>query len=278
MAEEITIRPARDRKDYDACSELQRAVWKTDDLDIVSAVEMIAAVFSGGMCHLAETAGGRAVGFAFAFPALRGRAAHFHSDMVGVLPEFQGQGLGVRLKWQQREDALARGINLITWTFDPMQARNAQLNLRRLGAMASEFLPNFYGVTSSALHHGLPTDRLLVKWDLNSPRVRDRALGGDVPKGVVLPHQPRINEVRWQAGWPVSSEPRLDHKASEALLEIPPDWDTLCQAAPRVAEDWHGKIRSALSSYMGQQGYVAVDFIAAEEGGRRRPLYVLKRV
>jgi predicted GNAT superfamily acetyltransferase len=198
--------------------------------------------------------------------------------MVGVLPEFQGRGVGLRLKWQQREDALSRGINLITWTFDPMQARNAHLNLRRLGAVGAEFLPNFYGVTSSPLHHGLPTDRMLVKWDLSSPRVRDRALGGDVPKGVILPNQPRINEVKWQAGWPVSSEPRTDLKANEALLEIPPDWDTLCQAAPRVAEDWHGKVRRALIAYMGQQGHLAADFIPAEEGGRRRPLYVLRRV
>jgi predicted GNAT superfamily acetyltransferase len=278
MGEAITIRPARERKDYDACVDLQRAVWKLADLEILSPVEMIAAVFSGGMCHLAETASGRPVGFAFAFPALRGRAAHLHSDMVAVLPEVQGQGVGVRLKMQQREDALARGISLITWTYDPMQARNAHLNLRRLGAVAAEFLPNFYGVTTSPLHHGLPTDRLLVKWDLNSPRARDRALGGDVPKGVVLPNQPRINEVKWQAGWPVSSEPRTDIKTNEALLEVPPDWDVLCQAAPRVAQDWHGKVRRALQAYMGSQAYVAADFIQAEEGGRRRPLYVLRRV
>lgn len=276
MSEEIQIRPVRDRRDFDVCVELQRAVWKVGDLEIVSAVEMIAAVFSGGMAHLAETAGGRAVGFAFAFPALRGRAPHLHSDMVGVLPEFQGQGVGVKLKWRQREDALARGLGLITWTYDPLQARNAYLNLRRLGATAAEFLPNFYGVTTSALHHGLPTDRLLVKWDLSSPRVRDRAMGGELPRAVVLPNQPRINEVKWQAGWPVSSEPRTDLRANEALLEVPPEWDTLCQAAPRVAEDWHGKVRRALAAYMGQ-GYVGADFMLWEEGGRRRPLYVLRR-
>jgi predicted GNAT superfamily acetyltransferase len=102
-------------------------------------------------------------------------------------------------------------------------------------------------------------------------------MGGEVPKGVVLPNQARINEVKWQAGWPVSSEPRTDAKSNEALLEIPPDWDTLCQAAPRVAEDWHGKVRRALQAYVGQ-GYAGADFILAEEGGRRRPLYVLRRV
>ena len=276
MSEEIQIRPVRDRRDFDACVDLQRAVWNVSDLEVVSAVEMIPAVFSGGMAHLAETAGGRAVGFAFAFPALRGRAPHLHSDLVGVLPEFQGQGVGLKLKWQQRDDALARGLGLITWTYDPLQARNAYLNLRRLGATAAEFLPNFYGVTTSALHHGLATDRLLVKWDLNSPRVRERALGGEVPRAVVLPNQPRINEVKWQAGWPVSSEPRTDLKANEALLEIPPEWNTLCQAAPRVAEDWHGKVHRALAAYLGQ-GYIGADFMLLEEGGRRRPLYVLRR-
>ena len=94
MSEEITIRLARDREDFDACSDLQRAVWRLADLDIVSALQMIAAIYSGGMCQLAETAGGRAVGFAFAFPALRGRAAHLHSDMVAVLPSSRGRAWG----------------------------------------------------------------------------------------------------------------------------------------------------------------------------------------
>jgi len=89
--------------------------------------------------------------------------------------------VGVRLKLAQREEALARGVDLITWTFDPLQARNAQLNLRRLGARATEFLENLYGITSSALHYGLPTDRLLVRWELRSPRVEERLVGGEPP-------------------------------------------------------------------------------------------------
>jgi predicted GNAT superfamily acetyltransferase len=275
MSDEIKVRAARERADYDACVELQRAVWKLADVDVLPAIEMIAATYSGGMTHLADLED-KVVGFAFAFPALRGRAPHLHSDMVAVRPGFQGKGVGSRLKWQQREDALARGIGLVTWTFDPMQAKNAQLNLRRLGAVAAEFLPNFYGVTTSLLHHGLPTDRLLVRWDLSSARVRERATGGEPPRPVA-PTQPRINEVKWQAGWPVSSEARLDLKQGELLLEVPPDWDTLCQAAPRVAEDWHGKVRRALAAYMGQ-GYAAVDFVPIEEQGRRRPLYVLRKM
>jgi predicted GNAT superfamily acetyltransferase len=133
--------------------------------------------------------------------------------MLAVLPEYQQRGVGLRLKWAQREESLSRGLALITWTFDPMQARNANLNLRRLGATATEFLENFYGVTTASLHHGLPTDRLLVRWDL---------------------------------------------------------------AAPRVADAWQTKVRQALQSYMAR-GYVAADFAPTQEGGRRRPLYVLRR-
>jgi predicted GNAT superfamily acetyltransferase len=196
--------------------------------------------------------------------------------MLAVLPDYQKRGVGVRLKWAQREEALARGVSLITWTYDPLQARNANLNLRRLGAVATEFLPDFYGITTSSLHHGLPTDRLLVRWELEASRVRELAKQGEAVRSVAMPPHPLINEVKWQAGWPVSSEPRLDLEAKELLLEIPPDWDVLCLAAPRMAEAWHGRMRQAFQAYLGRN-YVAADFAPTEEGGRRRPFYVLRK-
>jgi predicted GNAT superfamily acetyltransferase len=277
MSEEVAIRLARARADYDACVLLQRAVWGLEDLEITSPIQMIATTLAGGFTHIAETAEGQLVGFAYAFPALRGGGPHLHSDMLAVLPEHQKRGVGVRLKWTQREEALARGLGLITWTFDPLQARNAHLNLRRLGAVATEFLADLYGPTTSALHHGLPTDRLLVRWELAASRVAERAGEGEPPPTVPAPEHPRVNEVKWQAGWPVSSEPRLDLDSRALLLEIPPDWDALCQRAPRVAEDWHAKVRQAFMAYLGR-GYVAADFApTAGEGGRRRPLYVLRK-
>ncbi len=276
VEEDVRIRPARARADYDACVLLQRAVWGLTDLEITSALQLIATIYAGGTLHLAEAGDGQAVGFVYAFPALRGGVPHLHSDMLAVLPEYQKRGVGVRLKWAQRDEALARGIALVTWTYDPMQARNAHLNLRRLGADATEFIEDFYGVTSASLHHGLPTDRLIVRWELNSPDVQRLAQEGEPPRTVPTPALPRINDVKWQAGWPVSSEPRLDLDAPELLIEIPPEWDVLCQAAPRVAEDWHRKVRRAFQSYF-SRGYVAPDFAPTEEGGRRRPLYVLRK-
>jgi predicted GNAT superfamily acetyltransferase len=276
MVDDVVVRAARDRADFEACVLLQRAVWGLADLEVTSVIQLIATVYAGGCLHLAETASGQAVGFAYAFPSIRGGVPHLHSDMLAVLPEHQSRGVGVRLKWAQREEALSRGVSLITWTFDPLQARNAHLNLRRLAATATEFLENFYGLTTSSLHHSLPTDRLVVRWDLNAPRVLARLQDGEPPRTEAPPEHVRVNEVRWQAGWPVSSEPRLDLEDPALLLEVPPEWDVLCQAAPRVAEDWHGKVRRALKTYLGR-GYAATDFVPTQEGGRRRPLYVLTR-
>jgi predicted GNAT superfamily acetyltransferase len=276
MAEDVRIRRAATRADYDSCVLLQRAVWGLSDLEITSAIQLIATIHAGGLLHVAESAEGQAVGFAYAFPAARNGACHLHSDMLAVVPEYQQRGVGVRLKWAQREDALQRGIDLITWTYDPLQARNAHLNLRRLGAEATEFLENFYGITTSALHHGLPTDRLLVRWGLNSDRVRRIAAEGERSATVAMPSFPRVNDVRWQAGWPVSSEPRLDLEDAELLLEIPPEWDVICQKSPWVAGDWQDKVRRAFQAYL-SRGYLAADFAPTEEGGRRRPFYILRK-
>jgi predicted GNAT superfamily acetyltransferase len=276
MGPDLRIRLARERADFDTCVLLQKAVWGLADLEVTSALQLVAGTHAGGILQLAESEDGAALGFAYAFPALRGGTAHLHSDMLAVLPEHQQKGVGVRLKWAQRDEAMARGVALVTWTFDPLQARNANLNLRRLGAVATEFVADFYGRTTASLHHGLPTDRLIVRWDLNAPRVRELVSDGDPPRTVPTPAAPRINDVKWQAGWPVSSEPRMELDGPELILEIPPEWDVLCQAAPRMAADWQSKVGRALQGYLGR-GYVAADFAPTEEGGRRRPLYLLRK-
>ena len=274
--DDIRIRLARDRGDFESCVRLQREVWSLADVEITSTIQLIATTWAGGLVHLAETAAGEAVGFAYAFPALRGGVAHLHSDMLAVRPEHQKRGVGLKLKWAQRADALQARVTVITWTYDPLQALNANLNLRRLGAIGTEFVENFYGVTTSELHHGLPTDRLVARWDLDAPRVQQLAQGARLPRSVPAPLLPRINDVKWQAGWPVSSDPRLDLEAPELLLEIPPEWNVLCQAAPLVAAGWQEKVRRAFQTYL-RCGYVAADFAPTEEAGRRRPLYVLKK-
>jgi predicted GNAT superfamily acetyltransferase len=116
------------------------------------------------------------VGFAMALPGYRAGKPYLHSHMLAVLPEYRNAGLGRRLKLAQRDDALARGFDLMEWTFDPLEIKNAHLNIVRLGAIARRYMPDFYGPSTSLLQGGLPTDRLVAEWWLRSKRVR-RTLG-----------------------------------------------------------------------------------------------------
>jgi predicted GNAT superfamily acetyltransferase len=155
---------------------LQRQIWAYSDLDTVPEQIFVVAARTGGQV-LCAYHGDRAVGFALGFAALRGGLTYLHSHMVAVLPEYQNQGVGRSLKLAQREVALAHGLDLIEWTFDPLQLKNAYFNIARLGAIVCRYIPNLYGRTSSPLHGGLPTDRLVAEWRLRSRRVEQALLG-----------------------------------------------------------------------------------------------------
>jgi chorismate synthase len=271
------IRLARDRGDLDACVALQRVVWEVSDLEITGPIQLAATTHAGGVLLLAEAPPGTVVGFAYAFPGLRDGEPHLHSDMLAVHPDSRGRGIGRRLKWAQRDEALRRGIGLVTWTFDPLQARNARLNLRHLGATAGELLPDLYGTTSSGLHHDLPTDRLGVRWELTSPSVRQRA-GRETPPppAAALLDAPLVNDVAVEAGLPASGSPRMDLEAPTVLLEIPADWAALCRDAADAARRWQDQVRGTLEAYFAR-GYRAVDLVTVMETGRACPRYVLHR-
>jgi predicted GNAT superfamily acetyltransferase len=172
----ILIRPLQEVAEMSIAVELQRRVWGYNEIDIVPEQMFVVAKESGGQV-LGAFHQGEAIGFALAFAGVHRGTVHLHSHMVGVAPEYQGHGVGRLLKLAQREDALAREIGLIEWTFDPLQLKNAHFNLARLGAIVRRYIPNCYGRTSSPLHAGLPTDRLVAEWWIRSARVEGR-LGG----------------------------------------------------------------------------------------------------
>jgi chorismate synthase len=272
---DVLIRSARERGDYDACVVLQRDVWGLTDLEVTSAIQLVATVHAGGLLLVAESPGEGVVGFCYAFAALRGGEPHLHSDMLAVGSSFRGRGIARRLKWAQRDEAVRRGLRLVTWTFDPMRAANARLNLRHLGAVAREVLPDFYGTTSSALHHSLATDRLLARWELDSPRVVARSKGVAPPPG--LPRAAvALNHVTWRDGLPVSVPPRLDLEGEALLVEVPGDWDAVCRADMGLAREWQAVVRRSLEAAFAR-GYATVDCLSEPEGGRPRAVYVLRR-
>src|SRR5277367_6856804 len=170
MSEGIVVRKCAGMEEFQRCVALQRKIWGEDDLEVEPATLFVVAEETGGQV-LGAFDGERLVGYTLALVGIRNGAVFLHSHMTGVLAEYRDQGVGRALKLFQREEALGRGIRLIVWTFDPLEIRNAHFNLNRLGAIARKYLPNHYGVTSSPLHLGLATDRLLAEWRLDSARV-----------------------------------------------------------------------------------------------------------
>jgi predicted GNAT superfamily acetyltransferase len=177
-AKQFRIASVTKLADFESCVELQLAVWGYSDSDVVPKRVFIVAQRIGGQV-LGAFDGETLVGFAMALPGYRDGKPYLHSHMLAVLPEYRNAGLGRRLKLAQRDDALARGFDLMEWTFDPLEIKNAHLNIARLGAIARRYLRNIYGPSTSPLQGGLPTDRLIVEWWLRSARVR-RALGEEV--------------------------------------------------------------------------------------------------
>ena len=171
----IRIAPVTALADFERCVEVQLAVWGYSDGDLIPKRVFIVADRIGGQV-IGAFDRDVMVGFAMALPGYRDRKPYLHSHMLAVLPEYRNAGLGRRLKLAQRDEALAHGIDLMEWTFDPLEIKNAHLNIVRLGAIARRYMRDFYGPSTSPLQGGLPTDRLVAEWWLRSGRVR-RTLG-----------------------------------------------------------------------------------------------------
>jgi predicted GNAT superfamily acetyltransferase len=200
----ILIRSCQGFEELSACVQLQAEVWAWEDRDVVPRRLFIVCQRIGGQVMGAfdtsrpgAAADGDAdslVGFAMALPGIVQGRPYLHSYMLAVSPAYRNRGIGQRLKLFQREDALARGIRRMEWTFDPLEIKNSFLNVAKLGAVVRRYAPNFYGVSSSPLHGQVPTDRLYAEWWLDSDWVSS-TLGGKpktvpaVEQEISVPHQ-----------------------------------------------------------------------------------------
>jgi predicted GNAT superfamily acetyltransferase len=201
---QVQVRGCHGLEEFKACVELQKLVWAAADIEVVPLPLFVVAAETGGQV-LGAFAGAaepkNLVGFTMALAAVRDGQPYLHSHMTAVLEGYRNRGLGRQLKLFQRQDALARGIVLVEWTFDPLELKNAYFNLVRLGSIARRFLPDCYGITTSALHAGMPTDRLMAEWWLRSPRVekilaQTPRSGRGVQHAVPLPRNPEGTVVR----------------------------------------------------------------------------------
>lgn len=208
---------------------VERAVWQSADIDVVPIPLFVVAAHTGGQV-LGAFDGADLVGFTMALAGWRDRKPFLHSHMTAVLESYRNHGTGRRLKLFQREDALARGIDLVEWTFDPLVTRNAYFNFMRLGAVARRYLPNAYGLTTSPLHGSLPTDRLVAEWHLRSQRVRS-VLAGKPPKT-----KPSKKKVR---------------------ITVQSGLDELRSSNPAQAQEFQGAMRDEFLKWFAK-GYVAL--------------------
>jgi predicted GNAT superfamily acetyltransferase len=179
----IELRQLFTLEEFQDVLQLQKVIWGFADVELLPLRFLVVVSKVGGHVFGAYD-GAEMVGFCFAIPGVKpGGQPYLHSHMLGVLPKYHNAGIGRSLKLRQREEALSRGIPLIEWTFDPLELKNAFFNIERLGAIVRRYSENQYGVTASPLHGGLPTDRCIAEWWIDSPRVRGLLDGNPLAHG-----------------------------------------------------------------------------------------------
>jgi predicted GNAT superfamily acetyltransferase len=283
--EQVEIRELRDAEDMERVEELQRAVWTGSETDIVPAHVLLAAARHGGVV-LGAFAGQELVGFVFGFlgtdeqsprPLAMSRLKHY-SHQLGVHPKWWDRGIGLRLKLAQREAVMRQGIRLMSWTYDPLQSRNAYLNVRRLGVVCNRYLRNLYGEMRDELNQGVPSDRFEVDWWLTSSRVKSRVAGRR--KALDLAHflgagAVKVNETRLDArDLPRPLDEVQPLEGTLLLVEIPPDFNRIKAEDIGLAQAWRAHTREIFQEAF-RRGYLVTDFVFLREEQFPRSYYIL---
>ena len=260
---ECPIRRLAGVDDYIQCEELQRRVWHfRGDLDVIPRTQLVAAQKAGGIVLGAFDAGGQLVGFCYGFRGEddRGRALHY-SHMLAVDVSFRSTGLGARLKWTQREVALQQGLHLMAWTFDPLQSLNSHFNFGKLGVVAETYFENLYGETTSLLHQGSPTDRLLAAWHLDTARVAARergergVLAQEIAAGRVSVSE-ALSGVESGDAVSIPGRPKLHLDAPHVACEIPTSIQEVMKVDPAAVLAWRMATREVFQHYLGRGYFV----------------------
>lgn len=254
----LKIRKISTHSGYEKCVHIQREVWKHKDIDLLPVHHYCVSVATGAIL-LGAFLDGKMIGFVYSFPAVLEEKIVQHSHLLAVLPEYRGQKFGKNLKWAQREQALKLGFDRIIWTFDPLHAKNANLNLHTLGGLGRSYLPNFYADTKAlALASCVPTDRMLVEWLIKDERVEKRLK--KIHKSYDIDEFPRALQASQGENdhfLPASS--LLTLRSRHILVEIPRDITRFTKSTDVILK-WQNAVRRVLTNYF-SRGYRCVDFV-----------------
>jgi len=263
----IRIRRLTRRRDFEKLLHIQRHVWKHDEEDL-TPVHQFCITSRMGAILLGAYVGEKLAGFVYSFPAVYNGNLIQHSHLLAVLPQYRGLGLGKRLKWAQRETALKQGYDLITWTVDPLQAKNANLNIHALGAVTRTYLNDFYGGESALiLGPGIPTDRFLMEWPIKEKSVELRRKN-QFPG--LDPERPAKALERAAGRLLFPGKPRLGLTDRKILAEVPAHINCWRGRRQPIAS-WQAGLRRTFEHYF-RRGYTVVDFVYG-----KRCFYVLSK-
>ena len=275
----MQIRPLTTLEDFRTVLALEQEVWGYPDAeDAVPVPLMVVNAKIGGVMLGAFDDDGEMLGFVYAVPGFaNGRAFHW-SHMTGVVERAQGEGIGWRLKRAQRLATLALGLDLVEWTFDPLQAANAHFNFAKLGVRAREYRRNVYGASPSPLHAGTASDRLIAEWHLRDPRVttlmdegsRTPAESTSIASNVPMANAPTSSGGRW----PSPGRPDLSLRAPRLGIVIPTGFTELQQKERALACEWRDATRALFEAYL-RRGYEVSEFLLDREA--KQGTYILDR-
>ncbi|WP_312117252.1 GNAT family N-acetyltransferase [Brevibacillus reuszeri] len=249
--------------------DLQRRIW--GETSVSPVPQLMAAIHNGGVV-IAAYHDEKPVGFCYGFAGFKQGKAHLCSHMLGILPEYRDWGIGRQLKLSQREWAISNGYEKMTWTYDPLEARNAYLNLCKLGGVVRTYLDTYYGDMGDGINKGLPTDRFLLEWDLKSERVAS-CLNGAVIDQAVWREYPCVLDWELTEGQPrpVERQGRGEHDG--ILFSVPVAIQQLKQDHLAIALEWRLALRSVFKKAFAD-GYVLVGLLKSDNPVHA---YVLER-
>jgi len=268
----ITIQPITTIDECRMIEQLQKEIWFAAELEVIPDHLLITIAKENGMVLLARDEQANPIGFAIGFLSkTRDNQLKLASHTVGILPATQNKQVGYQIKLTQRNLALQQDIKLITWTYDPLQTRNARLNLHKLGAIGNIYLPNLYGAMRDGLNQGIASDRFQVEWWLDSDHVKHRLSNPITPAYIF--DLPVINPIiHYQNKLPLPTTEIAEFPAANCLVEVPPDIDQLKKQAPQLAQAWQQQLRTIFERAFAEK-YKVIDLVL--KGGRI--FYLLQR-